>query len=314
MRFLVLLSLLCSSLAWAELDIEYFDKAKNGKQMLDFKLKHDSKKLTFSQVNNPTAQREQSVSESQFVFNYGYGISQSVAMHSALGYSLGKIKERNSPSNTNDEDNEVSGLTDLALIVIGNHEMSADSLFHWQLKLTFGLGNYEKKEKKAGPPADYESNNFSGRTNLNAQLGYAYNIFYGNMGLVLATDLIRNNADVKLKTLNASPFDIEAEGGNNTYATLFFEMPSEKILWGTALGMHWQNETKLKMNDITFSRDVAKNYFRFNVYSRLDTGPGQDLVVNFGYDIYSKSGGDPATEKLEEGSAFNISTAYSIEF
>ena len=314
MKFIILLVLLFSSGAVAEIDIEYFDKAASGKHKVDFALQYINQRHLYSLVSNPSSEVEATASETSLKFDYGYGVSESIALHTKLAYTMGKVEERNSPANTNDEDNEISGLSDWGLLVIGNHETSPEGLFHWQLDLNYGLGNHTKKEKAAGPPAEYESNNYSGQTNLNLRLGYAHNIYYGNMGLIVASDVIRNKADVELKTLNTGNFDFEADGGKETSTTLIFEMPSEKILWGTALGLHWVEETKLKMNGSIISRDVAENFFKFSVYSRLDTGPGQELVVNFGYDINSKSGGDPASRKLEEGSAFTVSAAYSVEF
>ncbi|MCB9026911.1 MAG: hypothetical protein H6625_11370 [Bdellovibrionaceae bacterium] len=159
-----------------------------------------------------------------------------------------------------------------------------------------------------------KSNAFAGRTNLNVQLGYALNFEGYSLGAALNSDLVQNNIDIQQKDLNGVTYNIEGRGGKSTALVLFFEMPSESILWGLALSQHWVEDIKIDLNGSQVDNNAGKNYSNFSVYSRLDTGRGQELNVKFGYDILKASGNDPSFARINEGSGFSILTSYSVEF
>ncbi|MCB9026905.1 MAG: hypothetical protein H6625_11340 [Bdellovibrionaceae bacterium] len=157
MKFIILIFLFFPVLVLAEYDVEYFDKALNGKQKIEFLLGYQNQSITKSLVSTPSAKNDITESSSLFNFTYGYGISESMAVHAALGYLSSKITERNSPSSTNDADTKIAGLTDFNIYFIGNHD-SKRGLFHWRLNLDYGLGDNKKEQVSSGLPSEYKSN------------------------------------------------------------------------------------------------------------------------------------------------------------
>ena len=316
-KVLWFLSFLVSHLVYAEVStptpVEFFEKAENGKQRIEAILAYKNQTLTESSLSNPLSLTDTVETMSSLWLDYGYGINESIAAHARWGYLISNIEERSNLSSANDFDNKIRGLSDFDIYFVGNHSLQSDVL-HWRLRLQFALGDHKSTEKSLGPPAEYESNAFAGRTVLNAQLGYAGNFEGHTLGAVLNADVLNNDVGIEKKYVNGTSYSLDGDGGRRMAISLFFEMPSEKILWGVSLGQNWQDEIKIKMNKSMLDRLLARDYYNLRVYSRLDTGPGQELRVSLAYDIFNESGGSPADDRLEEGSAFTVQTSYTLEF
>ncbi|MCB0357956.1 MAG: hypothetical protein KDD40_13155, partial [Bdellovibrionales bacterium] len=102
MNKLFILLLLFCHMVHAEQDIEFFDKAKSGKQKIEVSLAYDSESLTYSDTTSPSEETKYSGHLSALALDYGYGVSEDISLHTKLFYATGKIEERDQQNSAND--------------------------------------------------------------------------------------------------------------------------------------------------------------------------------------------------------------------
>ncbi len=313
MRLIIILILSLPILTNAALDIKYFDKASNGKQKIDFTIEYSNTSINKSATANSSSKTEITNSETLFALNYGYGLADDMALHFNIGYFLGDEESVFPLSASSNENYKITGLSDALISLIGVHD-SGVGAFNWQLELGYSFGSAKTKETVAGPPAEFEKKAASGRTTLSAQLGYAHDIGFGVVGAAAKVDVVKSNADFKYTDLVGAESALEVDGGKEMSSQLFYELLGDQILWGVALGYFKNDSSEVKLAGAVLSENIDESFYRFDVYSRLGTGPGQELLARFGYDFYSESGGGNFIQKIDDGTSFSVSMGYAVEF
>lgn len=293
---------------------EIFDQAVNGKQKIDLSFHHRNSKFNLVDKVNKSQTSEATRSLNFVNLDYGYGISESMAIHMIWGYAFGREREQNLSDSSLSSEYSILGFRDLDIRFSGNH-YSEDSLLHWRIQVEYDLGDRTLKQTRLGPPAKYESNAFSGRTTLNLQFGYAHQVGPGYLGLTAKADVVKNKADFYNTNINGVRDKLATNGGQAYSGQLFYELPGDKILWGGALGVFEINRFTSEFQGSVVSAMAEQRFYQLLLFSRLDTGPGHELYVGFGYDFYSRTGGTgPVSYFIEDGSGFFVTTTYAVEF
>jgi len=290
---------------------EIFDQALNGKSKWDFLLSHRITDFKFENATNPLNQTTEKNNLSLLQVDYGYGISESVAVHFLMRYLLGSKKESDTDGDSRSTD--ILGLKDFELRFSGNH-YSDSGFFHWRVFFEYGLGKRTLKQNRAGSSAKFEENGFSGRTVFAAESAYAHKIGMGYLGLNIKFDVVKNKGQLENTSTAGVKDDLDIEGGRVYSAQLFYEHPTPGILWGGALGHFEVTQMDWIFEDVLARTFVNQQYNQLLLYSRIDIRQGHELYLGLNYDLYSRTGNPSVGFYQTEGQVLVGTVTYAIEY
>jgi hypothetical protein len=290
---------------------EIFDQALNGKSKWDFLLSHRLTDFNYENALNPQNQTDETSNLSLLQVDYGYGISESVAVHFLMGYLLGNRTEDDTDGDS--RSTEINGLKDFELRFSGNHYYDT-GFFHWRVFFEYGLGEKKLKQTRDGNSAKFEENGFTGRTIFAAESAYAHKVGQGYLGLNLKIDVVKNKGQLENKAATGVKDELKIEGGRIYSAQLFYEHPTPGILWGGALGHFEVTQMDWVLEDVLARTFVNQQYNQFLIYSRIDLRPGHELYLGLNYDLYNRTGNPSTGYYLTDGNVIAGTVTYAIEY